>query len=62
MEDKNQTTKVTSQYKKTKKVRNRSGHKIELLVNGKIVVFMPGKVTEVPSDFSVPSGLGLYVR
>lgn len=47
---------------RNKSVRNRSGHKIELFIKGKTVVFMPGKVTEVPFDFDVPSGLGLYVR
>lgn len=48
--------------KKVKNVRNRSGHKVELVIDGKVVVFLPGKVTEVPADFDVPNGLGLYVR
>lgn len=48
--------------KKVKCVRNRSGHKVELVIDGKVVVFLPGKVTEVPADFDVPNGLGLYVR
>lgn len=47
---------------KTKGVRNRSGHRVELVIDGKAVVFLPGKVTEVPMDFQVPNGLGLYVR
>lgn len=47
---------------KTKGVRNRSGHRVELVIDGKVVVFLPGKVTEVPMDFQVPNGLGLYVR
>lgn len=46
----------------TKKVRNRSGHRVELVINGKVVVFYPGKITEVPANFDVPRGLGLYVR
>ena len=48
--------------KKVKRVHNRSGHKVELVIDGKVVVFLPGKVTEVPADFDVPNGLGLYVR
>lgn len=47
---------------KTKGVRNRSGHRVELVIDGKVVVFLPGKVTDVPMDFQVPNGLGLYVR
>lgn len=48
--------------KKTKSVRNRSGHRVELVINDKVVVFLPGKVVEVPMDFEIPNGLGLYVR
>ena len=48
--------------KKTKSVRNRSGHRVELVIDGKVVVFLPGKVVEVPMDFEIPNGLGLYVR
>lgn len=48
--------------KKTKSVRNRSGHRVELVIDGKVVVFLPGKIVEVPNDFQVPGGLGLYVR
>lgn len=66
MADKNETqvtsTTVQSPAKKTKSVRNRSGHRVELVIDGKVVVFLPGKVTEVPADFDVPNGLGLYVR
>lgn len=47
---------------KTKAVRNRSGHRVELVIDGRVVVFLPGRVTEVPTDFEVPNGLGLYVR
>ena len=47
---------------KTKGVRNRSGHRVELVIDGEVVVFLPGKITEVPIDFQVPNGLGLYVR
>lgn len=46
----------------TKNVRNRSGHRVELVINGKVVVFLPGKITTVPYDFGIPDGLGLYVR
>lgn len=51
-----------SAAKKMKSVRNRSGHRVELVIDGKVVVFFPGKITEVPADFDVPNGLGLYVR
>lgn len=43
-------------------VRNRSGQRVELVIDGKVVVFFPGKSTKVPADFEVPNGLGLYVR
>lgn len=47
---------------KTKGVRNRSGHRVELVIDDKVVVFLPGEITEVPVDFQVPNGIGLYVR
>lgn len=46
---------------KTKKVRNRSNCKVELLIEGKVVVFPPKGTVEVPYDFDVPNGIGLYV-
>lgn len=51
-----------SQKPKTKFVRNRSGHRVELVISGKVVVFLPGKITEVPENVDIPNGLGLYVR
>ena len=64
MDEKNKTQVSVEQkaVKKTKSVRNRSGHRVELVINEKVVVFLPGKITEVPADFDVPNGLGLYVR
>jgi len=46
---------------RTKKVRNRGNGKIELLIEGKIVVFPPKGTVNVPIDFEVPNGIGLYV-
>ena len=48
--------------KKFQTVRNRSGHRIELIVDGKVTVFLPGEDTKVPADFIVPQDLGLYVK
>lgn len=65
MEEKNNVRIISvhqKSAKKTKLVRNRSGHRVELVANGKVVVFLPGKVVEVPADFDIPNGLGLYVR
>lgn len=65
MTEKNETQAVSAGQKasrKTKSVRNRSGHRVELVIEGKVVVFLPGKVVEVPMDFDIPNGLGLYVR
>lgn len=45
----------------TKIVHNRNGYKIELVVNGNVAVLLPGKSVEVPIDYEVPSGIGLYV-
>lgn len=50
------------QARKTKAVRNRSGQRIELLIDNKVVVFLPGRITQVPADFRIPSGIGLYER
>lgn len=52
----------TAKKKAMKQVRNKSGYKVELVINGKVVVFLPGKIVEVPADFDIPNGLGLYVR
>lgn len=45
-----------------KEVYNRSGHRVELVVNGKVIVLLPGSALEVPMDLSIPNGLGLVVR
>ena len=45
----------------TKFVRNRSGQKLELLIGEQVVVLLPGSTIEVPEDFNVPTGIGLYV-
>lgn len=52
----------TNPKKGVKLVRNRSGHKIELAIDGKVVVFPQGESIEVPADFDIPNGLGLHVR
>ena len=66
MADKNVTEQVEAQRqaaaKKMKTVRNRSGHRVELVIDGKVVVFYPGRATKVPADADIPGGLGLYVR
>lgn len=46
----------------TKKVRNISSGKIELVINGVVVIFMPGVVKEIPADFVVPNNIGLLVK
>lgn len=48
--------------RRTKAVRNRSGHKVELVIEGRVVVFAPGEVVNVPMGVEIPSGLGLYVK
>lgn len=62
--EKQATVKATAPAKvvTTKKVRNRSGHRIELVIGSKVYVFLPGKVTEVPADALIPGNLGLNVR
>lgn len=45
----------------TKVVHNRNGYKIELIVNDIVAVILPGKSIEVPMDYVVPAGIGLYV-
>lgn len=52
---------ATSSKSRTKKVRNRSNCKVELLIEGKVVVFPPKGTVEVPYAFDVPNGIGLYV-
>lgn len=55
-------TKNEARETRTKSVRNRSGYKIELLINGVVVVFLPGKITKVPFDADIPQNIGLFVR
>ena len=50
------------QAPKTKKIRNRGNSKVELLIDNKVVVVLPRETAEVPIDFDVPNGIGLYVR
>ena len=50
----------TVQTPQTKKVRNRNPYKVELLIDGNVVVFPPKKAVDVPTNFDVPSNLGLY--
>lgn len=61
VQDTAQQPKVAAK-KATKVVRNRSGHRVELVIDGKVVVFLPGTTTEIPASVEVPNGLGLYVR
>ena len=56
------TPEVSEEVKKTKFVRNRGNCKVELIINNKVVVFLPQTTVEVPEDFIVPIGIGLYVR
>lgn len=53
---------VETSVEKTKAVRNRSGYKIELVIDGKVVVFLPGTITEVPENADIPNGIGLFIR
>ena len=48
------------QTPQTKKVRNRNEYKVELLIDGNVVVFPPKKTVKIPANFDVPSNLGLY--
>ena len=56
-----ETSLKESKKKKTKFVRNRSGHRVELVFEGKVWVFLPGKLTEAPVELDIPNGIGLYV-
>lgn len=55
-----EVTEPIVQAPQTKKVRNRNDYKVELLIDGNVVVFPPKKTVEIPSRFNVPSNLGLY--
>ena len=46
----------------TKEVCNRSGHRVELVVNGSVKVLLPGDVFHVSDEVVVPEGIGLFVR
>lgn len=48
------------QTPQTKKVRNRNDYKVELMIDGNVVVFPPRKTVEIPTNFNVPDNLGLY--
>ena len=53
-------TEQTVQTPQIKRVRNRNDYKVELLIDGNVVVFPPKKTVEIPANFDVPSNLGLY--
>ena len=60
---KHATEEITEQAVQTpqiKRVRNRNDYKVELLIDGNVVVFPPKKTVEIPANFDVPSNLGLY--
>lgn len=46
----------------TKSVRNRSGHRVELIVDGNVRVLFPGDTISVPVDTEILEGIGLLVR
>lgn len=46
----------------TKSVRNRSGHRVELIVGGEVRVLFPGDTISVPADTEILEGIGLLVR
>ena len=41
-------------------VRNKSTQRVELPYGDVIFVFLPGETKEVPKDFAIPTGRGLY--
>lgn len=45
-----------------KTVHNRNTYKVELVVEGRVVILLPGKSVQVPKDYNVPVNMGLYVR
>ena len=57
-----QQVQVATPVKKTKRVHNRGNCKVELLIGGKIVVIPSKKTVEVPEEFEIPVGIGLYVK
>ena len=55
-----EVTEPIVQAPQTKKVRNRNDYKVELLIDGNVVVFPPKKTVEIPANFDIPINLGLY--
>ena len=47
---------------KTKTLRNASGYRMELYLNGKLVVLLPGKCVKVSAETEVPVMKGLIVK
>ncbi len=47
---------------KTKTLRNASGYRMELYLNGKLVVLLPGKSVKVSAETEVPMMKGLIVK
>jgi Ni,Fe-hydrogenase III small subunit len=43
-------------------VQNISAMKVELDINGELVVILPGVAVEIPVDFKIPGGIGLSER
>lgn len=65
MNEKNEelhTSGIIQKSSKRKTICNRSGHRVELIIEGKLVVLTPKQCITVPWDFDVPNGIGLHVR
>lgn len=55
-----EATEQKVQTPQVKKVRNRNDYKVELMIDGNVVVFPPKTTVEIPANFDVPSNLGIY--
>ena len=55
-------TKTSKSKNDVKIIGNRSGHRIELVIDNRVVVFLPGQAQKVPIDFPIPENIGLFVK
>lgn len=52
----------TTQLSGTYKVKNTNNFKVELSTDEGVVVLLPNQVKEVPANFVIPQGIGVYKR
>lgn len=54
--------KVTQSEPKYQKVVNITAHRLELVFDDKVYVFLPNQPVKVPVKYQIPTNIGLMIR